>query len=365
MKQLRVLLAVILVGVGAALTYHIFENSVHGFINYVWYETFNTDVRRWIVLPLTLVFSTIFFGLQHHLDPKSENASEHGLGNMPTPTATNFVKVLIIGFFSLVAGAALGPEAILVPACMIIGGYVGVTMFDNDEQITKLLAAAGLMALFTAFFDSFWIGVASLLLVLGQSKTKFKPILLVVAVLASASSKIALNALEGEAFAPLPSYPSKLSLAVIIGCLVLIVAGYLVIRLMSIMADDFGKLRRYTKNKSWLVHAAVAGIILAALALIGGPLVEFTGNKSIQPMFSQATSLGLAGLLWVLVFKVAIISYSKAIGYRGGMIFPTIFVATVLVAIVQLYVTDFHIPLGVIAVLIGAFVANKKTKILI
>ncbi len=134
MKALKLLLAIILVGFGVALTYHIFENAVHNFIDFVWYDTFNTDQNRLIIIPLVLTFSFMFFGLQHWLDVKAENTEDHGLGSMPGPTVTNFLKVLMIGFFSLVAGATLGPEAILVPSCMIFGAYVGKKCFANKNK---------------------------------------------------------------------------------------------------------------------------------------------------------------------------------------------------------------------------------------
>jgi H+/Cl- antiporter ClcA len=94
-------------------------------------------------------------------------------------------------------------------------------------------------------------------------------------------------------------------------------------------------------------------------------LVEFTGNKSIMPMLQQASSLGLSGLVWIVVVKVAAISWSKAVGYRGGMIFPIIFIAAVLVAIVQLYVPGFNFIYGLIAAIIGALVANRRTHVLV
>lgn len=365
MEKLKLLLGVILTGVGAALTYHFFENGVHSFINYVWYDTFNTDENRWIVIPLMVFFSFLFFGLQHWLDRSSEQAEEHGLGNMPHPTVGNYLKVLLIGFFSLVAGATLGPEAILVPACMILGGLMGSLLFTDNKQLTQALAAAGLMALFTAFFDSFYVGVASLLLVLSQSKTKFKPILLVIAIIAAGAAKITLNLVDGQAYTQMPAYSWHLNVTTLVFGITLIGGGFVAVRLVSLAHNAMMNVRLQIQKTSWVTNAAIASAVLAMLYLIGGPLVEFTGNKSIVPMLDQASSLGAAGLLGILLVKILTIAWSKAIGYRGGMIFPTIFLAAVMSAIVQLYVTDFNLIYGIIAVLIGAFIANKNTRILV
>lgn len=364
MKKILVLLAVCLVGVGSALTYHFFESVVHGAIDFVWYDTFNTDVNRWIILPLSLVFSLIFFGLQHFLDRKSETSEEEGLGNMPKPIFSNYGKVLLIGFFSLLAGAALGPEAILVPACMLLGGIVGAQVFKGQKQAVSLLAAAGLIALFTAFFHSFWVGLISIFLLLNKPGVKFKPIFLIVAALASGSSLLTLNLIEAQPYVQLPGGPFSLSVRnVIIGAF-LVLAGYLVIALLGAIHNQADKLRKSKELQHWVVRAVIASVVLCALFFIGGPLVEFTGNKSISPMFEQASGLGLSGLLLILFVKIATISWSKAIGYRGGMIFPTIFLATVLVAIIQLYIPEFNVVFGVITVLVGAFLANTKNHVL-
>ena len=82
-------------------------------------------------------------------------------------------------------------------------------------------------------------------------------------------------------------------------------------------------------------------------------------------MFNQAASLGFVGLFWVLFVKLAAISWSKTMGYRGGMIFPTIFVASVLVALSEIVFHDVNLIYGLLAVLVGAFTADKKVKILL
>ncbi len=44
--------------------------------------------------------------------------------DVPKATISSYVKVLGIGFMSLVAGASPGPEAVLVPACVLIGSIL-------------------------------------------------------------------------------------------------------------------------------------------------------------------------------------------------------------------------------------------------
>lgn len=364
MHKFRLILAAALTGILVALTYHVFEIAVHGSIDLIWYEWLNTDVYRWLVVPACLVITLAYFWVQHVLDPSSENRQDKGLGENLPPTFLGYVKVLFIGFFSLVAGASLGPEAVLVPACMIAGGLVATKLFDPESRAVKVITAAGFIALFTAFFHSIIIGILSVLIVTKQIHVKLTAPLAAIAIVAAVSSYGTLKLLPSEPYATLPSYSWNINATTLIWSTVLAFAGLVSIYFMNGLHVGFEKLRRLTKHTQWWFKGAVAATGLSALYLLGGPLVEFTGNKSIIPLLDQAAGLGVLGLTWIFVIKLAAIGWSKSMGYRGGMIFPTIFVAAVLVAIVQLYVHDFNFIYGIIAVLIGAFIANNKVKIL-
>lgn len=359
-----VLAGTALVGAAVALLYHIFETALHSSINAIWYNWLNTDNNRWLVIPASVVIGLIFFGLQHFLDESSEKREAHGLGQTPPASVINLTKVLLIGFFSLLAGATLGPEAILVPASMILGGLLGKLLFRQNNQLTKLLAAAGIMALFTAFFKSIPIGIASLYLVTQQSKTKITPILVICAAITSTASYYVLKALDGSAYVQLPSSSWHLNAETLILGIGLILLGVLAAMAMYGVTQITERLK-LALPKKWYAHAIIASLVIAILYLLGGPLVEFTGNLSIVPLFNQAAQLGVWGIIGIIGVKVILIGWSKAIGYRGGMIFPTIFVASALVAIMHLYVPSINIYYGIIAVLIGAFAANKKTHILV
>ncbi len=364
MKKIRLLLAIVLVSIGVAITYHYFEYAVHHSITYIWDTLLNTQTHRWLVVPTCLVLGLAFFGLQHWLDPASEKHASEGLGEMPTPTIVNFAKVLFIGFFSLVAGASLGPEAILVPASMVIGGYVGVKLFKKDSQLAKLLAMVGFIALFASFFNSFIAGMLGLLLVTKQVKIKLNTGLVLVAALASVTTVLALKVLSSSAFVEMPPYSWQQSPRTLLTLVVLVVAGFALTYILKGLHIGIDKLHAVVKQYPWWVKGTVAAVGLSALYLLGGSLVMFTGNESIVPMLQQAPTLGLVGLAWILVVKLFAISWSKTMGYRGGMIFPTVFAASVCVAFSQTIVKDVNFVYGLIAVIFGVLAANKKLQIL-
>lgn len=365
MKKLQLLLATIVTSVGVALTYHYFELAVRHSINYVWDDLFDTEGQRWLVVPLCLVITLVFFAAQHWLDPASENKQSEGLGNMPKPTIVNFLKVLTIGFLSLLAGASLGPEAILVPACMLIGGYIGSKLFKRDKEMTKLLGMVGFIALMAAFFNSFFTGILGLLLVTKQVKLKLSLPVVFLAVVASLVTVLALGVLPAKPYVQMPAYSWQLSPMTLISLSVLALAGFAVTYGLKFAMELFDKVHKVIAKQGWWLKAVVAAAGLSALYLAGGSLVEFTGNESIVPMLEKAPSLGAIGLAWILVIKIAAISWSKSMGYRGGLIFPTVFVASVCVAISQVFVQDISFIYGLIAVMVGVFVAESRAKVLL
>ncbi|MGB4758941.1 MAG: chloride channel protein [Candidatus Saccharimonadales bacterium] len=364
-KKLIVPLGTIVVGIVVAVVYFLFEAAVRQSTNYVWETLFETDTRRWLVVPLCFVLTMGYFALQHKLDPKSEKGEDHGFGTMPKPTLVNLGKVLLIGFFSLLAGASLGPEAILVPACMIAGAYVGAKILPGKPLAIKLLAGMGFIALFAAFFKSFLIGVLSIFLVSKQAKIKVTPELFGLAAVASASTIITLHFLDSSAFFRLPHYHWHINLATIAAVGLLFFAGFFVTYGVNMLHDAFSKLNKlYAAKESWWLRGAIAGLGLGILYLLGGQLVQFTGNESIEPMLADAATLGVIGLVWIMLIKLLAISWSKTMGYRGGLVFPMVFVASVLVALATMVVKDLNFIYGLLATIAGLIAANSKTKAL-
>ena len=367
MNKVKTLLSCALVGVLVAIVYTLFEKAVHGSINYIWDTTFDTDNARWIILPLSLFISLIFFGLQHYLDPKSEGKEEHSLGgNKVVPSLKNLFSVLVIGYFSLLAGASLGPEAILVPASMITGSYVALKLFNNDKKLSKILVAASVVALFTAFFHSFFVGMLSLLLIKKISGVKISKELIAVGIISAASSYFTLQLIDPtNSYFKFPEFDLRVAIIDIFAGVLLIGAGYMTTFSLKYIHKYIQVIRTKSKIKSWWKQALVASLGLSVIFLIGGPLIEFTGNESIVPLIDESASLGIAGLLLVLATKLLAVGWSKAMGYRGGLIFPMIFVACVLVSISQFYFVDSNFWAGFVAAMVGILAAEKKAKVLL
>lgn len=364
MRNIRLFICLVIVSAGAALTYFVFEWLLRVSIHEIWQEWFNTSDQRWLVVPVSLVLGLIYFGLQHKFDKPSEGHEEHGLGALPNPSLTNYAKVLVIGLFSLLAGATLGPEAILVPASLIFASVVGVRLLKSNKQESGLLAGAAVIALFTAFFHSFFVGFISVLLVAKLAKSKLGALLMAVAFVASGVSYLTLWLVNGRALIHFSPDSWSVNAVSFVWFVPLVIAGFATTHAIKATHDAAEKIYKLAGLQTWWLHAVVASFGIAGLYLLGGEYVQFTGNEEVEPMLAHAEALGAASLIWIAVVKITLIGWSKAIGYRGGLIFPLIFVLTVYCAVAQSISSDLNMFYALVAGLIGAIVANRKLRIL-
>jgi H+/Cl- antiporter ClcA len=366
--KLKILLSCFIIGIAVALTYYAFEFAVHHSINYLWNDLFDSETKRYMVMPAVIIFGLIFFILKHKLLPKESEKSSHGLGEGSVDLSLrNFFIILIVGFFSLIAGASLGPEAILVPACLVAGGLIGKKFISSEKESGKIVSAAAIIALFASFFHSFIVGLLCIFLVKKVAGAKITPALVIIGIIASGAATVTLNFIEPESanYFRLPGNSLELKLEDSILAVLLVIGGFISTMALRQIYNALDKVKQSLVGESVVKVALIASTGLGFIYLLGGPLVQFTGNESIKPLLEQAPALGIAGLIWIWITKLLAIGWSKSLGYQGGLIFPMIFVGSTLVAIALQYSPSANFIVLLIATVIGILVADKKAKILL
>lgn len=366
MKIIKLILGFVVIGALVALTYFVFEAILQKAIHLVWYDWLDTDERRLLLVPLTVLITIAYFAMQHRFDRASEAKETHGLSMLDSKqlTVKRFGGILAIGFFSLFAGASLGPEAVLVPACLLLGGIVAKNMGGDDPTLHKASSATAFAALFTAFFHSFLIGVLSTLIVIKVAKVKSSLRLWVITAIASLAAYATLFALNPAPFLRTPHSELRIT-ASHIPLLIFVFAGSWASVFALRGANALvAYLRSRQKRLPWIGQAIVASFGLSIIYLIGGPLIQFTGNEAIMPMFEQSASLGYVGLALLVVSKLLAIAWSKTMGYRGGLVFPIIFVISVLVAMMMLINPTLSFSLGLAVGIAGSLMAEARAKVL-
>lgn len=358
---------IIATAIVVTMLYAGFEHIVNHAIPLIWESVYDyAPGSGWAaVLLLSVCFGLIYFAAQHFLDRKAESHESHALGDIPPSSIRNITKVLLLGFLSLLAGATLGVESILVPASIMAGAYVSAKLYAGSTAHAQALAAAAFISLFTAFFHSFVFGILALYLLSKSQGIKLTVRQFVIAILAALTTLLTLYFLPGESiYLALPQRALELNLITVMTGILLVASGFVSTYVIHYAHDAATKLTSRLGKSPWWHHALLASSGIGLFYIAAGQLVWFTGNLSIVPMLKEAEELGFWGLLWLAFVKLIAIGWSKAWLYRGGLIFPLVFVASVFVAMAMLVGSSINFPVALIAVMIGAFIANNKLRIL-
>jgi H+/Cl- antiporter ClcA len=243
--------------------------------------------------------------------------------------------VLLAAAASLPFGAVLGPEAPLVA----LGGALGLwfaRLFRLTGALAPLAGAAGLFASIAALFGNPLLAAFLLLEVVGFAGVS-APLAAIVlpGMLSTALGYLVFTGvgdwagIQTSTFEPLdlPAYPTA-QLGELVGAAVV---GLLLALLVHVI-------RQVAHRVHALVHvrpalgAPAAGLAVGALAVLFGlitdqspTLVLFSGETQTGTVVSQAAAWGVGTVLLLMLFKA--LAYAVSLGslYRGGPVFPALF----------------------------------------
>jgi H+/Cl- antiporter ClcA len=331
MPLLLVLMALV-VGVVDGLVFLGFEWVVKHGTDWLWNDVVDSDDVRWRVVPLALVLSVAFSAVLRwvrqprwtppHMDPLGP-AEAAGGETPPPPTVSALATILLVGATSLVAGASLGPEAPLVGLATGLGAWAAARADVGALGRVLVLASAG--ALLVAFFGSL-IPLAIPVLILYQRTRRLQLAAVAAIVLAGLAAWGTLWLVQGNdhGYGGIPSatvHARDYAAAVVLG-LVAVSLGALLRWFIGRLA---GVTERVQDRAPWWLAATVFGAVLGALYLIGGQTVQFSGSEGSGMLLSGEVHYGSWALVGLALVKLAATSWSITAGYRGGLVFPSVF----------------------------------------
>jgi H+/Cl- antiporter ClcA len=327
----------IAVGVADGLIFMGLEWLVNHGDQWIWNDVFDTDTSRWRVIPLALVLSIAFSlvlravreprWLPPHLDLLEAVGPGDGKAP-PPPTLRTIAVILILGAASLLAGASLGPEAPLTATAIALGTWAAAR--GSLGEASSPLALGSLGALLTAFFGSL-VPLVIPLMVMYQRTKRVTLVAVLVTVFAGVSSWLTCLAVQGNnsGYGGIPSLGTHFLdyvAAVVLGAVAAGTAALLreLIRRISVVTQ---KLEHRTP---WWLAAALFGAVLGGLYLVGGQTVQFSGSEGTTMLVSGFGHYGPWALAGIAVIKLLATSWSTSAGYRGGLVFPSIFMGVAL-----------------------------------
>jgi len=298
---------------------------------------FSGSVWWWVLLVPTV--GGLLAGLVvRHMPGKGGHEPINGFSPAPVlPSA--IVGVVLAALATLAFGAVLGPEAPLIALGSALGLWFA-RIFKMTGRLAPLAGAAGTFASIGALFGNPLLAAFLLLEVVGMAATT-APLAAVVVpgMLASALGYLVFVGVdnwtglhvEGFTQVKLPDYPTvrlgDLGWAIVIG----LVMALLVAAVRRIGTQVHA---RYTARPTLLAPLAglVVGILAVAFGQITGQapgLILFSGETDTNTVVSQTAAWGIWTLILLLVLKALAYAVSLASAFRGGPVFPALFLGVV------------------------------------
>lgn len=334
-------LAALIIGIVDAIVLYLFELvGIEGTV-WLWNDVLGTDEHRWRVFPVAIVLGLAVTAVYKLVKVKriKETTGDllEELQNPPSTLAASGA-VLLIGAVSLLAGASLGPEAALMAFSAGFGAFIAGRMKAGSDKQVLVLASVG--ALLVAFVHSLLL-VLIPLLILWQSwkKAAQKPQLRSVAVIlvagiAAFGTIFGIRTLTGAPGVGLiPSLPELVPHDFLIAALLGFVSGILALTLNFLVKTFSQTSVTMAKAKfpgsEWL-FGALAGLALGFLYYAGSPVVQFSGKVGTEMLVENAAQFTAVTLVGFILIKLMATAWSDGTGYRGGLVFPSVFIGVAL-----------------------------------
>jgi len=369
-EYLRLVLLGAAIGIPAALVAALFLALVHDLEHWLWHDLpdalGHSSPPWYLVVGLPLAGAAIVVAARLLLPGDGGHAPLEGLSMAPTPVA-HAPGVAIAALGTLPFGAVLGPEAPVIALGSVVG--VATARFSPlGHHATRILSSAGGFAAISALFGGPL--VAGMLLVEGGigMGSVLLPVLLPGLVAAAIGYLVFVGFgswggldTPGLVVADLPPYDGVHGYDLVVAVVVGVIAALVVLgaRRLAERVDRLGG--------SFGLPALLlgGGLAVGILAEVGGQLgadpadILFSGQDSLTAVaFADSTKI----VVILLVAKLLAYAVSLGCGFRGGPVFPAIFLG---VALASLTVVVFDVS-PTLAVAVGAAAGTAaQTRLLI
>jgi H+/Cl- antiporter ClcA len=325
-KLLQSLLASALIGLFVAGTYFVFHNVVTELQQYIWFDIAHTDENKAAIIPTAIIGAVLLAIVLRTFKTRGHQELGHAISDYAAHgKQLNLVwlsRAFVIGLVSLVAGASLGPEAILLPISYGIGYLLAKSLrLEKPEQFGMM----GVIALLAAFFNAYAAALLPLAFIAYKNTKDIKKTVLAI-VLGLVTTFVSIGFLhllhEREGYIYLDPIGEITVSPMLFGVAIIMSA---VATLVPFMLDAMiSPLKKFYTiiDKNWLMSAIIAGLGIGSIYVLIGPIGFFSGQTGLSELLkenSEYTSLQLLGLA---LGKLVVTAWSIATIYRGGVIFP-------------------------------------------
>jgi len=352
-SMLSVALPAILVGIAAALMLFVVMLVAGLLQHFLWsvlpplFGATNTT-WWWIVGMLTLTGIVVGLVVKYVPGHAGDDPATLELFGPPTPLPVlpGLALALVI---ALAGGVSLGPENPILAIAIGVTVAVGTKLLPGVKPSGWVaLAAAGMIG---AMFGT--PVAAALLFSEMLTGTKDEPIWdqLFGPLLAAGAGTVTMLFLEQPSFAlAIAPYSNPQLIDLVTGALVVLAAvgaGMLAVWAFPRVHQLFWSL------KHPVLMMGLGGLLLGILGVIGGPITMFKGLAEMNQLVATSGNYAVGGFLLLVVIKLVAVVISATCGFRGGRIFPMVFVGVAFGFFVNALLPFIPLPVALAASVLG------------
>lgn len=358
---LPLILPALFVGVGASLLFLGVSELAEQLQDALWQDLPDAlGVGRysvlWMVVMLTstgVLVGLVVWKAPGHAGP---DPATTGLAAAPMPPAV-LPGLLLATALTLAGGPSLGPENPLIATNVALAFWLGRRLAPRlpGGLWVALAEAATIGALFgtpvaAALFLSEALAGRAVKGLLWDNV--FGPLL------AAAVGAMTVTLVDHPTFdlhlPPIgrPGWGDLLAALVIASLAALL--GMVAVRLFPYVHGAFSRLRHP------MLALPVGGLVLGLLGALGGHLTLFKGLDEVEELAADPDGWSAGEFATMTVVKLAALLVAASCGFRGGRIFPAVFVGAAFGLCAHALVSDVHPALGVAAGVLGMLLAITR-----
>ena len=351
-----------IIGVVSALALFLVEESAHLLEHFLWVSLpeawgVEGDSGWWIFGVLSATGLAIGLLVTFVPGHGGRDSATVELIAPPLPLAV-VPGLLIVTVLMLAGGVSLGPESpIIAINTAVIVALVARVWPRIELQLVVMVTAAGTIG---ALFGT---PVAAALVFTGVvAAAKSGGALwdrLFLPLLAAGAGSLTMRLIDGPQFGPtgIPPLGVPGPDHLLAGGLIASAAAVVILVGASLFAPLHTLFRRF--GKPW-IYTTIGGIILGVLGAIGGPVTLFKGGQQMVDLVQRAEDYTAVQLLFIIAIKLAALLIAATAGFRGGRIFPAVFIGVAVGLLAQAIIPGVPLGLALACGTLGAVLAECR-----
>ncbi|WP_255546143.1 MULTISPECIES: ion channel protein [unclassified Nesterenkonia] len=358
---LRLSVPAILVGAVSALSLFLVEETAHLLEHALWVDLpglldLDPDSGWWIFAVLSATGLAV--GAVCTFVPGRGGRDSATVELLAPPLPLSAVPgLLLASLLVLAGGVSLGPESPIIAINTAILVALTLRLWPGIEvKLVVLMTGAGTIG---ALFGT---PVAAALVLTGVVAAAagggalwdrlFLPLL------AAATGSLTMRMLDGPQFGPTEIPPlgvpqlSDLLLGAVVAC----AAALVILAGAAVFTPLHASFRRL---RSPLLYTTLGGVLLGGLGALGGPVTLFKGGQQMADLIRDAGDLSTTELLLIVAVKLCALLVAATAGFRGGRIFPAVFLGAAVGLVAQSLLPELPLSLALACGVLGAVLAES------